>query len=377
MSVFLISFFLVYGGVHVYAFWKARAGLDFGLKAGLPLGIFMLVMVLAPIIVRMAESRGMEGFARLFSHLGYAWLGLLFIFFSTSVAMDVYRAGAHAAGWLSGADLSSYIPSARTAFLMPIIVAVLGYAYGYYEALNIRTERVVIETPKVTKPVKIAQISDVHLGLIIRETRLRRILEKVTAEEPDMLVATGDLVDGQINSLPGLAELFQKVEPPLGKYAVMGNHEFYAGHRQSLGFIERAGFKILRGKAVSAGGLTVAGVDDPTGMRFGNPGNVSAAAVLEPLPREGFTLLLKHRPVVDGESAGLFDLQLSGHTHRGQIFPFVLAVRAFYPRVNGLHDAGGGSRLYVSRGTGTWGPPVRVFSPPEVTIIELRPERGP
>jgi len=124
---------------------------------------------------------------------------------------------------------------------------------------------------------------------------------------------------------------------------------------------------ILRGKAVTVEGvLNIVGVDDPTG------GSVADEAQLLTSVRNGlFTLLLKHRPEIDDPSRGLFDLQLSGHTHRGQIFPFRFFTGMVYPLQDGLHDLGEGSYLYASRGTGTWGPPIRVLSPPEVTMIEL------
>jgi predicted MPP superfamily phosphohydrolase len=211
-----------------------------------------------------------------------------------------------------------------------------------------------------------------HLGLIVRKHRLEKIVEAMRAEEPDIVVSTGDLVDGQINDLPGLAELLRSIKPPLGKYAITGNHEFYAG-KQALVFTEQAGFTILRGKAVNVEGtLNIAGVDDPTGGRYyGLPKDGVEKKLLEGLQQEEFTLLLKHRPDVSKDTVGLFDLQLSGHTHRGQIFPFRFLTRIFYRHVSGFYKLSGNSDIYVSRGTGTWGPPIRVLAPPEVTVIEL------
>ena len=137
-------------------------------------------------------------------------------------------------------------------------------------------------------------------------------------------------------------------------------------------FTERAGFTVLRGEALTvAGAITVAGVDDPTGKGFGLLRGGSERDLLSGLPRERFTLLLKHMPVVEENAAGLFDLQLSGHTHKGQIFPFNLITRLFFPTDAGLAHLPNNSHLYVSKGSGTWGPPIRFLSPPEVTVIEL------
>jgi hypothetical protein len=272
-------------------------------------------------------------------------------------------------------DLSRLMPSPRLSFFAPLFLALIVGIFGFFQALNIRTERIAIQTAKIPRDigrVRIVQISDVHLGLIVRQNRLAKILECVNAAHPDLLVSTGDLVDGQLNELEGLAEQIRKVRAPLGKYAVTGNHEFYAGIGTALKFTQEAGFTMLRERGLTVSGvLNLAGVDDPAGNRFGTGRKVSEKALLAELPRSAFTVLLKHRPLPDDESGGLFDLQLSGHTHKGQIFPFTVLIDSMYPKSAGLLELGAGARLYVSRGSGTWGPPIRFLSAPEVTVIDL------
>lgn len=190
--------------------------------------------------------------------------------------------------------------------------------------------------------------------------------------EPDILVSTGDLVDGQINDLSKMAEMFRAIPSRYGKFAVTGNHEYYAGLDRSLAFTEAAGFSILRGRGVQiADMIHVVGVDDPAGKRFGLQSKVSEEDLLSGPTEQSFTLLLKHRPLVNPKSTGLFDLQLSGHAHKGQIFPFSLIIKTLYPIDAGLLKLEKGAHLYVSRGTGTWGPPMRFLAPPEVTVIDL------
>jgi len=219
----------------------------------------------------------------------------------------------------------------------------------------------------------IVQISDVHLGLIVRRNRLKRILEKVKEANPDILVSTGDLVDGQIDNLNGLADMFNEIEPPLGKYAVTGNHEFYAGLSQALRFTKESGFTILRGEGITVGDIVnIAGVDDPAGAYFKEEKHRSEAELLSALPEDKFTLFLKHRPIIEKTSLGHFDLQLSGHTHKGQIFPFNIVTWLYYPVHAGCFNPIDGCYLYVSRGSGTWGPPIRFLSAPEVSLFELR-----
>ncbi len=376
MNLFLIAFFLIYGGMHLYVFLKARAALGFGRTAGVPVSLFMLFMVLAPIIVRFMESGGLETEARVLSHICYVWLGLVFLFISASLCMDVYRLAVSAGGLLAKKDTAALLPSPRAAFYVPLVLSLAISVYGAFEAWDIRTEKITITTSKLPPEVstlRVVQISDVHVGLIVRKKRLEKILDAIRALEPDMLVSTGDLVDGQINGLPGLAELLQEVTPRYGKFAITGNHEFYAGLDQALRFTENSGFKVLRGEAVS-GVINIAGVDDLRGRDFKSGIYVSEGELLSNLPREKFTLVLKHRPFVDRGARGLFDLQLSGHTHKGQIFPFYLLSRLLYP-ASGRHDHEDGSVLYFSRGTGTWGPPVRFLAPPEVTLIEIVREK--
>lgn len=128
---------------------------------------------------------------------------------------------------------------------------------------------------------------------------------------------------------------------------------------------------MLRGEAVEVAGIYIAGVDDPAGKQFGKPNGNSERGLLSGLDHDKFKILLKHRPLVSNDGTGLFDLQLSGHTHKGQIFPFSLVTKFYYPKHAGFLDLKNGSHLYVSRGSGTWGPPIRFLSPPEVTVIEL------
>jgi hypothetical protein len=234
---------------------------------------------------------------------------------------------------------------------------------------------VTVETHKIPKDIRrlrVVQISDVHLGLIVGESRLKRILEKVMDARPDILVSTGDLVDGQMDDLEKLADMFQNIPAQYGKFAVTGNHEFYAGLDRALAFTEKAGFTILRGEGLTVSDiLNVVGVDDPARKRYVQDLAASEKVLLEKMPREKFTLFLKHQPVISSESIGRFDLQLSGHTHKGQIFPFNLFTKLFYRRHTGLSKVNGNALLYVSRGSGTWGPPVRFLSPPEVTVIDI------
>ena len=201
-------------------------------------------------------------------------------------------------------------------------------------------------------------------------------------EAPDIFVSTGDLLDGLMADPDGFAEMLAGIRPRFGKYAVMGNHEYYAGVELSLAFHERAGFRVLRDDTVSmrvAKGrgrpmaLNMIGVDFHG--RRGNGSPVESAGedtLMARVDNARPTIVLKHMPTLHPAVQEGAALQLSGHTHNGQIFPFNLITRLVFPYITGDYPLTGGGLLHVSRGSGNWGPPVRVLSPPELTVIEFK-----
>lgn len=375
MTLFLLTFFLVYGGLHLYFFLRLRAAFTLSMGRQFAVGAVLLLLVSAPLLVRVAERRDYEITAGLLSHVGYLWMALLLLFFAVSLCLECYRLAVYLHARIGRRDLSRLFPSARFLFLAPLAAAVLLMIYGYAEALRVRTEHLEIATEKLPVGVerfRIVQISDVHVGIIIRGERLQRLLAAAEAAAPDVLVSTGDLVDGQLDNLEESLALLHRLPARYGKFAVTGNHEFYAGLDRAPANITKAGFRILRGEAVMVAGIIgIAGVDDQVVLQNGDSRPVREAELLSSLPHGTFKVLLKHRPVTDRDAEGKFDLQLSGHTHGGQIFPFHLMTNLAYNYRRGDFYLPGGGRLHVSRGTGTWGPPVRLFTPPEVTVIDL------
>lgn len=375
MRWFLVVFFLVYGSAHLYALLKAKSALGFGWGAALALIPVLAALTCGPLIVYYCARHGMGGAARAASWVAYTWLGLLFFFLWTSLAVDLFNLTVRVAGAIAGSGAKGFLVAGRISFFALVGLSLAFGAYASFEARHPRVEHLRIETPKLpesTPRLRILQISDVHLGLMVRHRYAREIADAIRREGPDLLVSTGDLVDAEINHLEGLAEILRETRPRLGMYAVTGNHEYYAGIGQALAFTRRAGFTVLCGEAVTIGNIIrIGGVDDPTGAAMGEPPGETEATVLGEGPSPLFTLLLKHRPRLEGGTRGRFDLQLSGHTHFGQIFPFRYLVRISYPLLSGLHPIPEGGSLYTSRGTGTWGPRMRFLSPPEITVIDI------
>lgn len=370
MRVMFTVIFLLYGGIQLYDVTRVDAGLALSWPGTAALVVWAALMTVMPLLVWRWEHRGWHRRVLVGAWVGYGWMGVSFLFFWISLAVSL--AGVLLA--LGGAD-SGF--SARTGFLWACALTAAIAVYGFVAARRPRIEQITLHTPKLATrrhPLRVALISDVHLGAMIGARRLRAILAKLRALDPDVLVSAGDLVDGQADHLNGLAPMIAEFQPRYGKFAVTGNHEYFVGLDRALAFHERAGFTMLRGTAAQIdGAVTIAGVDDPTGRRMGLPVHTDERTLLQGSSPDRFTILIKHQPRLDPQTIGRFDLQLSGHVHKGQIFPFGLLVRLTYPVATGLSAIAGGGWLYVSRGTGTWGPPFRVAAAPEITLIEIRP----
>jgi len=376
MIRFLLIYLTIYSLAHAYAFHKIKMAFPLGRRGHIGIILFMAVMVAAPLLVRLAEQRGFEVGARVLSYASYTWMGLLFLFVVLTSAVDIIRWMILKAETMALVRPARVWISPRPLLTIQIVLVLALYGYGLFEAADIRLEQVVISSPKIpANPgrIRIVQISDVHLGLIVREWRLKRILAKIEEAHPDILVSTGDLVDGQLNHLTEEATLLAALTPALGKFAITGNHEFYAGLQNSLDFTRQSGFTVIRQQVISTGGVNFVGVDDHALNGRGTEAAVQSkeADILLAQPLDTFTVLLKHRPDINPQSLGHFDLQLSGHTHKGQIFPFNLLTWLAYPKKAGHLTRLDNGLLYVSRGTGTWGPPIRLLAPPEITIIDL------
>jgi uncharacterized protein len=376
MTLFIFFVFGVYGGVHVYAFLKARQAFGFGWGAGIFVALFMAFMVGAVFLIRSLERQDFELSARTLSWVAYLWMALIFLFFCSSLVIDIVNLALRVPAWLGaqGGPFLLRVPP-RLSFALSLSLSALICVYGYFDAQNIRTERLVFATdrlPKGIDKVTIAQISDVHLGLIVRCDRMVSILEVVKAAKPDIFVVTGDLVDAQINNLPGLRELLQDINTKYGKFAITGNHEYYAGLDKSLEFLRHSGLTVLRGESKDLGVIQIAGVDDRAAIqtKTGTPASDREALARTDRSKK-FVLFLKHQPHPDPDAVGMYDLMLSGHTHKGQIWPFTYISQRAHPLHAGRYDIGKGSVVYTSRGTGTWGPPIRFLAPPEVTVIEV------
>ena len=220
----------------------------------------------------------------------------------------------------------------------------------------------------------IVQLSDIHVGPTIGREFIEDIVARTNELAPDLIVITGDLVDGSVAVLRDAVAPLAKLKAKDGVFFVTGNHEYYSGVDEWLAHLPSLGIRVLRNERVTIGegldAFDLAGVDDYSAGRFEGHG-ADLPRALAGRDRGRTLILLAHQPKQIFEAAREdVDLQLSGHTHGGQMFPFGFLVRLQQPYVAGFHMHEG-TAIYVSRGTGYWGPPMRVGSPAEITHIEL------
>jgi predicted MPP superfamily phosphohydrolase len=304
--------------------------------------------------------------------LAFTWTAIVGMACVGFFFMDTASFSTRVIDRLAGTSLNPRFFDPRKCVPVTLFLILSTVLYSYYEAWNVRRVDLTIETSKLpegTDRLRLAHLTDVHLGGLYTVDRLRRVMDIVRSAEPDILVMTGDIVDGDMSFWEEEARLLASHGAKQGAYAVTGNHEFYVGVEQTVDFMRRARVVLLCDARVDAAGIAILGLDDPAKLGWGATGSETLPGGLY-FPEDRFVLLLKHRPQVIEGSEGKFDLQLSGHTHGGQIWPFRHVVRWANKHTQHLSYKGSGA-VYVSNGAGFWGPPLRFLTPPEVTIIDL------
>jgi hypothetical protein len=360
-----------------YVGWRLLSGLGVG-PAGVALGVLLLIgcCLIIPLSMRTRALQNRKLADRL------AWVGLMAMGFFSSLFVltllrDVVLLGARP--FLSGGQAELWtLRSAQLTLCLTLFVTMAGLVIARRRPAIVEIKIPVADLPDALHGFSIAQISDVHVGPTIKRGFVEGVVRQVNELKADMIAVTGDLVDGSVQQLSAHTAPLAGLTARHGAYFVTGNHEYYSGERAWTEEIGRLGLRVLKNEHVvlkhDGASLVLAGVTDWSAHHFDPAQRSDPAAALRGAPADaGAKILLAHQPSsAPGAANAGFDVQLSGHTHGGQFWPWNLFIHFFQPFSSGLHRLKN-LWIYTSRGTGYWGPPNRFGVPSEITRIRLVP----
>ena len=355
LGVFLTTVLSIWAVMHAYVFWRVAsvswvtAQVSRSVLAGLGLALWLSYP-----LARWQALPKVEWVAA-------NWIGVLFLLFVALLAADVATLGGRFWPGLRGG-----------AIVAAAVLSVIALVQGLRPPVVSEYEVKLRGLPRDRDGTRVVMISDVHLGGMIGAPWLARVVEQINALRPDLIAVVGDVVEGDVDRAGEVVPVLRQLRAPLGVWVVTGNHEYYAGLDRSLRLFEEAGFFVLRDRwREAAPGIVVAGVDDLTARRqFAIRDDPVGHALANRPP--GATIFLSHSPWQADRAAALgAGLMLSGHTHNGQIWPFNYFVGLSYRLLAGRYDVQG-MPVIVGRGTGTWGPRMRLWRPGEIVRVTLR-----
>ena len=319
-----------------------------------------------------------------FSFVGYTSLGFFtlsfFIFVAKDLVFQLIALFGHIINEDNPFDNSKRDFIKRSINISMITLAGSATVYGFYSARKgpfiIKHDIYIKKLPDAFENFSIVQISDLHVGPTIKRPYVEDVLEKISRLNPDLIAVTGDLVDGSVKYLKSELQPLKDMIAPYGTFFVTGNHEYYSGVDQWLDETDRLGMKNLinSNELISKAGdqIAIAGITDLRAHQIKPAHRSDPELALRSVPEDITKIVLAHQPnsIHSVHETGA-DLQLSGHTHGGQFWPFTYPVKMTHPYIAGLHDHQG-TQIYVNRGTGYWGPPLRIGVPAEITLIRLK-----
>ena len=365
--------------LHGLVAWRLLPALDPAWAAGLA-PVLMAPSVLLPMgLLAHRVARG--ALADRLAWVGLLCMGLFSSLLVLTALRDVLLAAVWAAAALGWSPAQALLPGLRagSALVVPVaalLVTVLGFWNARRTARVVRVDVPVAALPAALEGFTVAQITDIHVGPTIKQHYLQAIVRKVNALEADMVAITGDLVDGKVHELTDHVAPLAQLRSRHGSFFVTGNHEYYSGAHAWMAELRRLGVRVLMNEHVvlqqNQAAVVLAGVADFHADRFDPSHRSDPHAAIAGAPLDaGVRLLLAHQPrsAFEAAKAG-FDLQLSGHTHGGQFWPWNLFVPLQQPFTAGLRKLQD-LWVYTSRGTGYWGPPKRFGAPSEITLLRL------
>ncbi|MBT4818617.1 MAG: hypothetical protein HON70_23110, partial [Lentisphaerae bacterium] len=330
--LFFFMYLVIYGMMNAYVLHKFVAAFGGGRGCFL-LGACTIGLILfLPLVLHRFDDQLPQSGLRVLSLATFCWMGAVFWFDCAFLFFDVWRLGTVLGR--TGGSVGIWLPTGAQQVGWAVAFIAGAATWGYFEAGAVRLRTVTVLSDKLNvgaPPIRLVQIADLHVGRTSRQDITEVVFARIAEASPDILVSTGDLIDGLGSETDETMARFGALQPPLGKFAVCGNHEAYPGLAGTLKCHRDAGFTVLRNETREVSPhVRIAGVDDPALAEIRKDPKVDEAAVLRSVGAGAFTVLLKHRPHVTEAARERCDLQLSGHTHQGQLFPFSAIVRLLY-----------------------------------------------
>lgn len=376
MAIFFIIVFTVYFLVNLYLWMKGRRALSgAGFQTTWYTVVFM-ALALTFIAGKILEHSYTSVFADILNVIGGFWLAFMLYGFLIWLMADILLLIQKPFHLIP----ATAIPKLRLwLFAGVTTTTVLLIVIGFFNAVNPVIKRYDLTVDKSfgngSDTMSIIAVSDIHLGSIIRKRSMRHLSEMIAEERPDLVLFLGDLIDGSIGPVlrDDLLSWLTLPELPYGKYAITGNHEFMGDLRKSIPYIEGKGIRVLSDEVVLLGnGVQIIGRTDRTAMQGSGPGRASLDSLLSQTDTLAPVLLLDHQPYDLAALAGTaVDMQLSGHTHNGQMWPLTLITNKMFELSYGYKKFGN-THVIVSSGFGLWGPRMRIGTRPEILSITLR-----
>jgi len=360
MAKFFIVALTVMAVMQGYVMWHVWRVLPFSTTVKVLIMLLMLA-ALACMVLQFKSDGVPLGMATAMYEIGNSWLIIAFYLLMAFLLLDIGRL-VHLvpASWLKGNAVTTAVLTG--VMVTTFIAGNLHYNNKQRQEINLTTDK------PLPRPLKIVMLSDLHAGYHNRRAEVGRWVEMINQEKPDLILIAGDLIDGKMRPLlaQGTHEELQRLAAPT--IACLGNHEYITGIDQSIGLIEQTGIRLLRDDTLTLDQVTIVGRDDRS-----NRGRKSVAQLMHGIDHNNYIIMLDHQPyhLEEAEQNGV-DLQLSGHTHRGQVWPLNWVTRAMYKCDYGQYRRGK-TDYYVSSGIGIWGGKFRIGTDSEYAVITVSP----
>lgn len=377
MWIFLTIVFIVHFLVNFYLFIRGWQSLSLFPCVRPYFTAVFIFLFLSYILARILENYIGFSVANALNRIGSLWFAAMLYFFLIILLFDMLRMLDHWLHFFPAILLANYAKTKFVTMVFAVSAVLLLISYGYINARLVRTTTMTMRVNKQAgnlKNLSIVMLSDIHLGTIIGQKKLGAIISKINDLSPDIVLLAGDVVDENVRHVinQNLGAEFEKIKSKYGVYAVPGNHEFIGGADAAVAYLEKHQVHFLRDTAIFIdNSFWLAGRNDKDASRFNGRARKSLESLLAPLDKKYPVILMDHQPFfLETSAENGVDIQFSGHTHNGQLFPLNLITRAIYHPDWGYRKIGD-THFYVSCGVGTWGPPVRIGNYPEIVNAKI------